>query len=146
LFNISTNNATANPYGFALVNSGPGGVGLRMCNSLQSNCGTPGTGSYWQIFDAATTGNLKIGQAFVGDFLVMSGAGDVSVGGETPTALFNVGASNQFQVGADGGTTIPYQLGPATAPSGACAVKGAWVFSQDGHGTFCNAGTWVTKI
>ncbi|MBB6144712.1 hypothetical protein HNQ77_002668 [Silvibacterium bohemicum] len=36
--------------------------------------------------------------------------------------------------------------GPATAPSGACPTSGAWVFSKDGHATFCNAGTWVTKI
>jgi hypothetical protein len=35
--------------------------------------------------------------------------------------------------------------GPATAPSGACSVVG-WVFSQDGHGTFCNGSIWATKI
>lgn len=35
---------------------------------------------------------------------------------------------------------------PATAPSGACTVDGLWVFSQDGHATFCAAGTWTTKI
>lgn len=37
-------------------------------------------------------------------------------------------------------------MGPATAPSGACTVNGAWVFSQDGHATFCASGTWTTKI
>ncbi len=37
-------------------------------------------------------------------------------------------------------------LGPATAPSGSCSTNGAWEFSQDGHATFCSAGTWVTKI
>jgi hypothetical protein len=36
--------------------------------------------------------------------------------------------------------------GPATAPSGACSDNGAWVFSQDGHATFCASGTWQTKI
>jgi hypothetical protein len=35
--------------------------------------------------------------------------------------------------------------GPATAPTGACSVVG-WVFSQDGHATFCNGTTWITKI
>ncbi|MGD0796695.1 MAG: hypothetical protein ABR910_03135 [Acidobacteriaceae bacterium] len=35
--------------------------------------------------------------------------------------------------------------GPATAPSGACSTVG-WAFSQDGHATFCNGSTWVTKI
>jgi hypothetical protein len=37
-------------------------------------------------------------------------------------------------------------LGPATAPSGGCGTNGQWVFSQDGHATFCAAGTWTTKI
>jgi hypothetical protein len=37
-------------------------------------------------------------------------------------------------------------IGPATAPSGSCSVNGRWVFSQDGHATFCASGTWVTKI
>jgi hypothetical protein len=35
--------------------------------------------------------------------------------------------------------------GPATAPSGACSTIG-WAFSQDGHATFCNGSTWVTKL
>lgn len=37
-------------------------------------------------------------------------------------------------------------VGPAIAPSGACTVTGGWVFSRDGHATFCNAGTWAVKI
>ena len=37
-------------------------------------------------------------------------------------------------------------IGPATAPSGSCMTNGAWVFSQDGHATFCAGGKWVTKI
>jgi len=37
--------------------------------------------------------------------------------------------------------------GVSTAPSGSCTgLNGAWVFSQDGHATYCNAGTWATKI
>jgi hypothetical protein len=36
--------------------------------------------------------------------------------------------------------------GPATAPTGSCSANGVWVFSQDGHATFCASGTWVTKI
>ena len=35
--------------------------------------------------------------------------------------------------------------GPATAPTGTCSVVG-WAFSQDGHISFCNGTTWVTKI
>ncbi len=37
-------------------------------------------------------------------------------------------------------------LGPVAAPSGSCSTNGAWVFSQDGHATFCAGGKWVTKI
>jgi hypothetical protein len=47
---------------------------------------------------------------------------------------------------ATAGVKLASVIGPATAPSGACTVTGAWVFSQDGHATFCSAGTWVTKI
>jgi hypothetical protein len=35
--------------------------------------------------------------------------------------------------------------GPATAPSGSCSAVG-WAFSQDGHVTFCNGTTWISKI
>jgi hypothetical protein len=34
----------------------------------------------------------------------------------------------------------------ATQPSGSCGVQGQWVFSQDGHATYCNGTTWVSKI
>ena len=40
----------------------------------------------------------------------------------------------------------PATLGPLTAPSGSCSINGQWVFSQDGHATFCNNGTWQPKI
>jgi len=45
----------------------------------------------------------------------------------------------QFQL--SGGLVTGY---PA-APSGACTVVG-WMFSQDGHATFCNGTSWVPKI
>ena len=45
-----------------------------------------------------------------------------------------------------GSVTAPQYIGPSTAPAGSCSTNGAWVFSQDGHATFCSAGIWVTKI
>jgi len=45
-----------------------------------------------------------------------------------------------------GTVKAPQYLGPSTAPTGSCSTSGAWVFSQDGHATFCSAGTWVAKI
>jgi hypothetical protein len=71
---------------------------------------------------------------------------------------FGSGHNGYFGFGYNPGTLIPYPLsvvgaigsdsymGPATAPSGSCPTNGAWVFSQDGHATFCAAGTWTTKI
>jgi hypothetical protein len=67
----------------------------------------------------------------------------------SPTAMtaatINVGTLNATTLTA--GTLSANAIsGPAVAPSGACANNGAWVFSKDGHATFCNAGTWLTKI
>lgn len=73
-------------------------------------------------------------------------SGDVGIGGASPSAALSVGSSNQFTVDGSGNVSAASYRGPATAPSGSCATNGAWVFSQDGHATFCSAGTWVTKI
>lgn len=35
--------------------------------------------------------------------------------------------------------------GPPTAPTGGCSTVG-WVFSQDGHISFCNGSTWTQKM
>jgi hypothetical protein len=73
--------------------------------------------------------------------------GDTTIGSATDQgALFSVGSSGQFKVDGTGTVTSSQYLGPASAPSGGCATNGAWVFSQDGHATFCASGTWVTKL
>jgi hypothetical protein len=62
----------------------------------------------------------------------------------SPTAMtaatIDVGTLNATMLSAN---TVS---GPAVAPTGACTTNGAWAFSKDGHATFCNAGTWLTKI
>jgi hypothetical protein len=73
----------------------------------------------------------------------------------------NLGGSHHgyFGVGYTPGAAIPWPFSvvgimgsdsymgqAASAPSGSCATNGLWVFSQDGHATFCASGTWVTKI
>jgi hypothetical protein len=58
---------------------------------------------------------------------------------------FTVAPSSEA-VNFAGSVTAPEYMGPTTAPAGSCSKNGAWVFSQDGHATFCSAGTWVTKI
>ena len=51
-----------------------------------------------------------------------------------------------FSVHPDGSIGMnAVQQGPATAPAGSCSILG-WEFTQDGHATFCNGTTWVTKI
>jgi hypothetical protein len=44
-----------------------------------------------------------------------------------------------------GAVSTPLFQGPVTAPTGSCTTVG-WAFSQDGHATFCNGSTWITKI
>lgn len=58
-----------------------------------------------------------------------------------------------FDTGQTGDSTSPPTndntgaiLGPITAPSGSCPVAGSWIFTQDGHASYCNAGTWAVKI
>ncbi len=74
--------------------------------------------------------------------LRLSNTGGLSLGDSTFNAT-NPGAGNFSVKNAISSATY---LGPVVAPSGACSINGAWVFSQDGHATFCNAGTWATKI
>ena len=50
-----------------------------------------------------------------------------------------------FSVGGGTATGIPFIQGPALAPTGGCSTIG-WVLSQDGHATFCNGTSWMTKI
>jgi hypothetical protein len=78
-----------------------------------------------------------------------NGDGKVSIGrtSTTLTGLFNVGTtSDNFWVDGAGNVSENSVSGPATAPSGSCGTSGQWVFSQDGHATFCAGGTWVVKI
>jgi hypothetical protein len=56
-----------------------------------------------------------------------------------------VGVGNGTAGDASGAINATLYQGPATAPSGSCSAIG-WEFTQDGHATFCNGSTWVTKI
>jgi hypothetical protein len=40
---------------------------------------------------------------------------------------------------------VPF-LGPVTAPTGTCSPFGSWMWSQDGKGSFCKAGTWEVAV
>ena len=61
------------------------------------------------------------------------------------TTAFSIQGGSESATFA-GSVKAPEYIGPSTAPTGSCSTTGAWVFSQDGHATFCSAGIWVTKI
>ena len=122
-------------------------------------CGSSPTGDVYLKGFAASSG-----------LLLDSDIGGHSGGagwGYTPTAIlpagFSVAAGQPFSVGCtnattcagsidgSGNATLPsvnaaVYLGPTAAPTGTCPSNGAWVFSQDGHATFCADGTWTAKI
>ena len=93
-----------------------------------------------QAFIQFTHGQQSYATTFSGDGIQMAMAN--AHGSFTGNFLnfMNAGAV-KFKVNSAGAV-----IGPATAPSGSCSPNGAWVFSQDGHATFCASGTWVTKI
>jgi hypothetical protein len=99
--------------------------------------------SGYRLFDMDTV----IGEDWLG-YTPQNSTATWALGGATysfsPTAMtaatINVGTLNANALSTNAVT------GPAVAPTGACATNGAWVFSKDGHATFCNAGTWLTKI
>jgi hypothetical protein len=114
----------------------------------------PGSGVVGNDFQFSTYN----GTAWAGRMTIVNATGNVGIGATNPASLLSVGSASQFQVDSAGdiaaaangtfsGTVASAQyLGPLTAPSGSCPTAGAWVFSQDGHATFCASGTWVTKI
>jgi hypothetical protein len=55
-----------------------------------------------------------------------------------------VGGASIGGIGSKG-SSIPL-VGPATEPTGSCSATGQWVFSQDGHASFCNGSAWVQKL
>ena len=105
------------------VNVGGGGAGFIQTNSLNVNC--------W------ANGVVNPGVSACDTGLSRDAAGVVDVGN---------GAQGD-KSGTMNAATLSANLykGPETAPTGACSVVG-WAFSQDGHISFCDGSTWVTKI
>lgn len=65
--------------------------------------------------------------------------------GISRTAAGAIAVGNGTAGDASGSVNATLYQGPATAPSGSCTAIG-WEFTQDGHATFCNGTTWVSKI
>ena len=146
--NLSTTSLTAGNIAGSTLNLAGGATGsnydLNVTDSGQNQLyvGTSSSNSYavvrlgvpnqiWQ-FAAGGTSTAYPGYWYVYD----------QTGGKTALTV----APGTEAVNFAGPVTAPEYIGPATAPTGSCSTNGAWVFSQDGHATFCAAGTWVTKI
>ncbi len=112
---------TSGIFSFASVTSGSG-AGYTELPSLNALC--------WSSTASVTTQPCDTG-------LSRTASGAVALG--DGTAGDSSGSLSLSSVSAN------LYRGPATAPSGSCTTIG-WAFSQDGHATFCNGSTWVTKI
>lgn len=102
----------------------------------------------WQTTRLSATPS---GLAVSGELTVTGAQSFKSAAGPADAGLSRTGSAtlavgNGTEGDASGTLTYYQHLGPASAPSGRCGLSGAWVFSQDGHATFCDHGTWVTKI
>jgi len=125
---------------------------------LISNRWTGGIGGF-NFYDYTNSGVLN-------QLVTMTGSGNVGIGTTTPGATLEVNGNIKLTAGTGASITFPDgtvqstafgpsncstagpQLGPITAPpsGSSCSTNGAWVFSQDGHATFCANGTWTMKI
>jgi hypothetical protein len=110
----------------------------------------PGSPGFLQMQTYNYGSPVQIGASAVNmtsSLMVNNGAGLNALGPLCGTGIaFCVNPSSTMTVDSSGDVTAAAYVGPATAPTGSCSKSGAWVFSQDGHATFCSAGTWVTKL
>jgi hypothetical protein len=164
---------TGGGYPIAMSSSSPWGTYFTIgaSDSLTHKWGFHSQGSY-----AGSPGNFAIGDFTTGHYVAIahvdgsangfwslgsaggscwSSTGDPTAAGPD-TCLWRSGTSGSVSLGnatagdASGSLSLSsisatLYKGPATAPSGSCSSVG-WTFSQDGHATFCNGSTWVTKI
>lgn len=72
----------------------------------------------------------------------------VQISAPISVTAYNVNLPGAQDTGAltnDGSGNLGWGIGPATAPTGSCTT-GIWVFTQDGKGSFCKAGTWEVAV
>lgn len=131
---------------------GNSALGSQSLQSITTGSDNVGVGQTAGSGLATTSNSVFVGQAATAS---SDGLTNVIAIGQGATAAASntavVGNANVTDVydGSTSASAVHHSagyMGPATAPSGSCSKSGEWVFSQDGHATFCSAGTWVTKI
>jgi hypothetical protein len=111
----------------------------------------------FRIYNAATTPLITAHWYNSNNALIIDYCNATGCAGSGGTGTLGGGIMNEIRSDAGSENTLQftnfpngasagYVIGPSTAPSGSCTPNGAWVFSQDGHATFCASGTWTTKI
>lgn len=123
---------TSGQNGFVVLSNAFGGLGALAVNVLDATHAKVSTGGL-SVFGWNSQTQANNVTTAIDTGMSRVGAGTVAIGNGTAgdtSGTINVGGV----------------LGPATAPSGTCPTSGRWVFSQDGHATFCASGTWTTKI
>lgn len=115
-------------------------------NAPWNGLGTAFTGAMGNVYSTNTDENNH-------DWFEGVGSGDIFqiqdfIDGSFPLEIQPTGQGNQTNLGAPSATgLVGFKSGASSvAPTGACLTNGQWVFTADGHATFCAGGTWTTKI
>lgn len=145
-FSITFNNSRSNYIATGNVSSA-GGSFLSSNTWMDNGTAQNASGPSLSIPYVSVTHDLKV----FGVFTVQNSHENLIPVDDDPLtkelAGFNAAANAYvWWINDDGSANFTNVAGPATAPSGTCSKSGVWVFSQDGHATFCSGTTWVSKI
>jgi hypothetical protein len=146
--NTAGYNNSAQGYGALYSNTGSSNSaqGYQAGRYITGGSSPNQTGSY-NIFYG--TNSMAAANGDTNEIVIGGDATGGATGAGSNTGVFGTPRMTDFYVGGAGAAALEHSagyVGPVTAPSGACATNGVWVFSQDGHATVCLASTWSTKI
>jgi hypothetical protein len=141
-YEIGASVTNANSAAFEFLGSGA-------VYATRNRCTLASHASYCIWFGAGTSNNYSLlaQTKSNGHTVAAIGSADGTLNLSSTAAGYTQFAHNTATTGLVYASAIgPFINGPAIAPSGSCPTNGVWVFSQDGHATFCASGTWATKI
>lgn len=120
------------------------GVDLFGCPAGVTNCyqiyiaSSTGAANNYGIYQPGTQPDSTAGSWTASNYIstVTTGTAPFTVTSTTPVANLSIGGN---------AATAAALVGLTTAPTGSCTT-GTWVFSKDGKGSFCKAGTWEVAV